>query len=166
MGGNKYPRLAVVHNVVHLCLLEPPADGGVVNAGALCCPANLEKARVVLEQDSDMVTALKPKRAKQLGTLVSSGFQLSKGDPVTCLGHDISRLIRMGGSYICWTHLFLPKIVRLFVLRQPLLAFVGIQGQTHRVHAVAQTRRRRTVWKYVAQMGITTGAKHLDAAHT
>ena len=109
MRRDEYPRLTVIHDVIHFLLLQAPADGGEINARTLGCPANLKKARMVLEQYGDVITTLQPQRTEQLSALISTGFKLREGNSFTSFGHDVGRLVRMGGSNLSWTHVFLPK---------------------------------------------------------
>ena len=55
--GDQHLRAAVAHDVLDLGRGEAVADRRVVEAGALRRPADLEEARVVLEQDRDRVAA-------------------------------------------------------------------------------------------------------------
>ena len=105
---DEYPRLTIVDDVVHLLLLKAPANCSEINTSALSRPANLEKARMVLEQYGDVIATLQSQGTEQLSTLVSTGFKLRKGNGFTGFGHYVSRLVRMGGSNLSWTHVFLP----------------------------------------------------------
>ena len=56
---------------------------------------DLEKARVILQQQHNVDASLQPVAAQQVGNPVGTIFKLTVGHCVTACGHDEGRLVGM-----------------------------------------------------------------------
>ncbi len=93
---DEHGRLAIADDVLHFRLLQPPAYGGVVKAGALGGPADLKEPGMVFQQQGDVVSPLEPELAKQVRALIRSPLELSESDGLARIGHDVGNLLWVG----------------------------------------------------------------------
>jgi hypothetical protein len=93
LGGHEQLGAAIAHDVVDLGRREPRADGAIDQARALGAPADLEEARVVLQEERDMVAGLEPQRAEKLRNAAGLLVELPVGHRLAAASHDIGRLV-------------------------------------------------------------------------
>ena len=104
LRGDEQPGAAVGHDIVDLGGGEARADRGVDQARALRAPADLEEARIVLEEDRDMVAGLEAQRAEELRDAVGLLVELAIGHRLAAAGHDVGRLVGIGAGVMIGMH--------------------------------------------------------------
>ncbi len=92
------PSAAVVDDVGGLVGQQPRTDRGVVQPGIVRPPCHLEKPRVVLHAERDVVTGLKPGRPEQPGQAGRRLVQLTERGDLAGGRHDLRRPIGVGGG--------------------------------------------------------------------
>jgi hypothetical protein len=90
---DEQPGTAVGHDIVDLGRGQPRADGGVDQARALGTPADLEEARIVLEEDRDVIAGGQAERAEKLRDAVGLLVELAVGHRLAAARHDVGRLV-------------------------------------------------------------------------
>ncbi len=93
--GDEELRAAVSHDVIDFSGGQPRADGGVDQARALGAPADLEEARVVLEEQRDVVAGPEARGTEKLRDAVGLIVELPVGHRLAGRGHDVGGLVRM-----------------------------------------------------------------------
>jgi len=93
MRGDQHPGAAVGHDMRRVIHVQARADAHVDQPRALRAPAQLEQARVVLQQEGHAVARLQPVVAEQPRRLVGALVKLAVSNDGAA-GHDDGRLVR------------------------------------------------------------------------
>ena len=104
LRGYEQPGAAIGHDIVDLGGGEARADRRVDQARALGTPADLEEARIVLEEDRDMVAGLEAERAEELRDAVGLLVELAIGHRLATAGHDVGGLVGMSAGVMIGMH--------------------------------------------------------------
>src|SRR5690242_6255967 len=67
LRSDQQPCPTVVYDIDNFFGSKMVVDGGVINPGALCPPADFMKVGVVFHYDSDMIAPAQPESIKSLG---------------------------------------------------------------------------------------------------
>ena len=92
-GRNEQPGAAVVDDVSDLAGGEVRTDRRVIEPGPLGAPAQLEEARMVLDEEGDVVAGADAERAQQPGEAVRARLQFRIGHGLGAAGHDERGLV-------------------------------------------------------------------------
>jgi len=94
LRGKEDARAAIADDIGDFARRQARGNAGVIEAGALRGPADLEVADVVVHEDRDGVAGLQARVAKEMGELVRTLVELLERHGLAGRGHDVGRFRR------------------------------------------------------------------------
>ena len=96
--GKKRPRPAVLQDIIDFGGRKPTTNGNIDQPRPLRAPDKVEKFGTVFKANCHRIAMLKPKRPKQMGTLVGTFIQLLVCNGLARTRHDDGWFVGVGSS--------------------------------------------------------------------